>query len=100
MEAPPADLGEYRKALARLANASNYLVKNYLEDERTEQALCLDKDHWAAINLVHDTVTDAMDLLKRPILSPQAVAAEQADALRAVVKDPSCIAPTAKERGA
>lgn len=67
----PADLGEYRKALARLANAANYLVKNYLEDERTEQALCVDKDHWAAINLVHDTVTDAFDLLKRPV-SPQA----------------------------
>lgn len=81
MSEQPADLGDYRKALSRLANAANYLVKNYLEDERTEQALCLDKDHWAAINLVHDNVTDALELLKRPVhvqpnCSPQAGAAE------------------------
>lgn len=60
-----SDENELRKALSRLANASHYLISNYLEDERTDQNLCHDKDHWAAINLVYDCTSVAMDVLKR-----------------------------------
>lgn len=65
-----SDNSEMRRALRRLALATQYLIKNYLEDERADQRLCWDQDHWAAINLAHDAAKDALVLIGDPTKAP------------------------------
>lgn len=50
------------KAYRRLLAAADYLIANYLLDEKEDRNLCHGDDHWAAINLVADAVDDCKAL--------------------------------------